>query len=155
MRVRSLGIGAVALAALLALPACGGNSDEAKVRAAVADYLDEVGEQNYPAACGFLHNDAKTALGSDCAAGLEKRYSSLSVDVRDDLDEISVDDVALNGSTATVAVDEVEVKSKSTSRSRKGKKKTSTSYLPAPDLTGGKGFTLKKDGKDWRISAGV
>jgi hypothetical protein len=154
MRVRSLGIGAVALAALLAIPACGGNSDEAKVRQAVADYLDEVGEQDYKAACGFLHNDAKTKLGSDCAAGLEQKYSSLSVDVRDELDEINVDDVVIKGATATVANDEIEVKSTSKTR-RKGKTKSKTSYHQAPDVTGGTGFTLKKAGSDWQIATGV
>ncbi len=154
MRVRSLGIGAVALAALLAIPACGGNSDEAKVRQAVADYLDEVGEQDYKAACGFLHNDAKTKLGSDCAAGLEQKYSSLSVDVRDELDEINVDDVVIKGTTATVANDEIEVKSTSKTR-RKGKTKSKTSYHQAPDVTGGTGFTLKKAGSDWQIASGV
>jgi hypothetical protein len=154
MRVRSLGIGAVALAALLAIPACGGNSDEAKVRQAVADYLDEVGEQDYKAACGFLHNDAKTKLGSDCAAGLQQRYSALSVDVRDELDEINVDDVVIKGTTATVANDEIEVKSTSKTR-RKGKTKSKTSYHQAPDVTGGSGFTLKKAGSDWQITSGV
>jgi hypothetical protein len=154
MRVRSLGIGAVALAALLAIPACGGNSDEAKVRQAVADYLDEVGEQDYKAACGFLHNDAKTKLGSDCASGLQQRYSALSVDVRDELDEINVDDVVIKGTTATVANDEIEVKSTSKTR-RKGKTKSKTSYHQAPDVTGGSGFTLKKAGSDWQITSGV
>jgi hypothetical protein len=154
MRVRSLGIGAVALAALLTIPACGGNSDEAKVRQAVADYLDEVGEQDYKAACGFLHNDAKTKLGSDCAAGLQQRYSALSVDVRDELDEINVDDVVIKGTTATVANDEIEVKSTSKTR-RKGKTKSKTSYHQAPDVTGGSGFTLKKAGSDWQITSGV
>lgn len=154
MRVRTLGIGAVALTALLALPACGGNSDEAKVRAAVSEYLDEVGEQDYESACGFLHNDAKAKLGADCASALQQRYGSLSDDVREELDDIDVDDVSLKGSTATVQKGDIRVETKSKTR-RKGKTKTKTSYHPAPDLTGGAGFTLKKAGSDWRISAGV
>jgi hypothetical protein len=154
MRVRSLGIGALALAALLAVPACGANSDEAKVRQAVSDYLDEVGEADYKAACGYLHSDVTSKLGGDCAAALEQRYSSLSVDVREDLDDIDVDDVVVKGSAATVANDEIRVESKSKTR-RKGKSRTSTSYLPAPDLTGGAGFSLKKAGDDWRIATGV
>jgi len=154
MRVRSVGIGAVALAALLALPACGGNSDEAKVREAVAEYLDEVGEQDYKAACGFLHDDAKSKLGSDCAAGLQQRYGNLSADVREELDDINVDDVVIKGSTATVASDEIEVKSTSKTR-RKGKTRSRTSYHQAPDMTAGAGFSLKKSGSDWRIASGV
>lgn len=154
MRVRPLGISALALAALLGLPACGGNNDEAKVRAAISEYLDEVGEQDYTSACGYLHNDATSKLGGDCAAKLEQRYSSLSVDVRDDLDDIDVDDVVIKGSMATVANDEIRVESTSKSR-RKGKTKTRTSYLPAPDLTGGAGFSLKKAGAEWRIATGV
>lgn len=154
MRLGTLGIGAVALATLLALPACGGNSDEGKVRTAVADYLDEVGEQDYKAACDYLHADAKTKLGGDCADKLQQRYSSLPAEIREDLDDIDVDDVELKGSAATVRNDEIRVESTSKTR-RKGKTKTKTSYRPAPDVTNGTGFTLKKAGSDWRISTGV
>ncbi len=151
--LRTFGIGA-ALATVLVLPACGGNSDESKVRETVAEYLDSVGEQDYKGACGHLHADAKSKLGGDCAAALQQRYGTLTVEVRDDLDEIDVDDVELKGSSATVANDEIRVESKSKTR-RKGKSKTKTSYRPAPDVTGGAGFGLKKAGSDWRITSGV
>jgi hypothetical protein len=156
--LRTFGIGAVAVATLFAVPACGSNNDEDMVQVAVEEYLDAVGEQDYNAACGFLHNDARSKLGSDCAGALRQRYGNLTPDVRDNLDDIDVDDVTLKGSTATVASEEVRVAStsKSTSKS-KGKKKTKskTTYFTAPDLTGGAGYTLKKAGEDWKISAGV
>lgn len=151
--LRTLGIGA-ALATVLVLPACGGNSDESKVREAVAEYLDSVGEQDYQDACGFLHADAKSKLGGDCAAALQQRYGTLTAEVRDDLDEIDVDDVQLKGSSATVANAEIRVATKSKTK-RKGKTKTKTSYHTAPDVTGGAGFALKKAGSDWRITTGV
>jgi hypothetical protein len=152
--LRTLGLGTAALALLVVLPACGGTSDEGKIREAVSEYLDEVGEQDYQGACGYLHGDAKSKLGGDCAGALNRRYSSLSVDVRSDLDDIDVDDVTVNGSTATVRDSEIRVESKSKTR-RKGKTGTRTSYSTAPDLTGGAGFTLKKSGDDWRIAGGV
>jgi hypothetical protein len=156
--LRTFGLGAAALATLLVLPACSGNPDEAAVRTAVTDYLDEVGEANYTAACGFLHAEAKAKLGADCAAALQQKYAQLPSDVREDFDEINVDDVTIKGSTATVAAEDVRVEIKSKSKSyRKGKikSKTKTSYVTAPDVTNGAGFTLKKDGKNWKIAAGV
>jgi hypothetical protein len=109
--LRTLGLGTAALALLAVLPACGGNSDEGKVREAVSEYLDEVGEQDYQGACGYLHNDARSKLGGDCAGALKQRYSSLSADVRSDLDDIDVDDVTIKGSTATVQDGEIRVES--------------------------------------------
>jgi hypothetical protein len=152
--LRTFGIGAFALATVLVLPACGGTSDESKVREAVSEYLDSVGEKDYSAACDFLHQDAKSKLGGDCANALEQRYDGLSGDVREDLDDIDVDDVAINGGSATVANGEIRVEVKSKTK-RKGKTKTSTSYHPAPDVTGGAGFALKKSGDDWKITTGV
>jgi hypothetical protein len=153
--LRTFGIGAFALATVLVLPACGGTSDESKVREAVSEYLDSVGEKDYSAACDFLHQDAKAKLGGtgECANALEKRYDGLSGDVRQDLDDIDVDDVAINGTSATVATGEVRVEVK-TKTKRKGKTKTSTSYHPAPDVTGGAGFALKKSGDNWQIASG-
>jgi len=152
--LRTFGIGAAALAIVLVVPACGGNNDESKVRTAVSDYLDEVGEQDYKAACGYLHNDAKSKLGGNCETALQQRYTSLSAEARDDLDDIDVDDVQVKGSAATVSNEEIRVESKSKTR-RKGKTKTTTSYHPAPDMTAGAGFALKKAGSDWKISSGV
>ena len=152
--LRTFGLGAAALAMVLAVPACGGSGDEGKVRAAVSDYLDEVGEQDHQTACGFLHADARSKLGGDCATSLKQRYASLSADIREDLDDIDVDDVEIRGGKATVQNSEIRVESKSKTR-RKGKTRTRTTYRTAPDVTGGTGFTLKKAGSDWRIASGV
>jgi hypothetical protein len=36
-----------------------------------------------------------------------------------------------------------------------GKEQTHMRYHPAPDVTGGAGFSLRKVGAEWQIAAGV
>jgi type IV pilus biogenesis protein CpaD/CtpE len=141
-----------AVAMLGTVSGCG--SDDSKVQGVVADYLDAVGEENYAEACKLLHDDARKKLSGDCAQKLKERYGNLSGADRESLDDIDVRTATVNGSTATVAAGDIRVEEKTTRRV-KGKKKTSTSYSSAPDVTNGAGFTLKKSGDEWKISAGV
>ncbi|MFI5959661.1 hypothetical protein [Cryptosporangium sp. NPDC051539] len=135
------------------------SSDEDNVRTALSEYLDEVGEKDYDEACGYVDASAKRKLGEDCAPALSKRYANLSSGVRDDLDEIDVDDVDVDGSTATVHDGDLEVTEtrKTTKKDKDGKKKTTTktSHHAAPDVSSGDGFTLVKSGDHWLVSAGI
>jgi hypothetical protein len=133
---------------------CSTAGEEAKVRTTVTKYLDAIGRQRYEDACKLLHQDIRRKLGADCARGLAQRYTSLSIDVRDDLDDINVSDVAVDGGSAVVAPTAVLAASK-ISITSEGKNATRTKYHTAPDVTGGVGFILKKVGDAWLISGGL
>lgn len=148
---RVLVAGMVTAAALLTA-GCGGDKDGA--REAVEEYLDEVGEQKYGAACGYLTDGLRKKLGGDCGRALSSRYQRLTASQREDLDDVSVDEVNMSGSSAKVRDGEIRIEHETTSR-RKGKKKKSTTYTAAPDLTSGDGYTLVKVGDAWKIDAGV
>ncbi|MFG1927596.1 hypothetical protein [Cryptosporangium sp. NPDC048952] len=148
---------AVAAAATL-LTGCS-SSNEDKVRTALSEYLDEVGEQDYKEACDYVDAGAKRKLGGDCASALSKRYADLSSGVRDDLDEIDVGTVSVKGSTATVRDGDIDVEetTKTTKKGKDGKKKTTTrtSHHAAPDVSSGSGFTLVKSGDNWLVRDGI
>lgn len=163
-RTRRWAASALLASGLLAGPtlaACGSSDAEEKaVRSTVVDFLDEVGEQDYATACGFLTGPA---AGASCPQALASRYSALSATTRSDLDDIDVDGVTVKGTSASVSDAEIRVAVKHTTTStsgskkkRKTKKKTTTTYHGlSEDVTSGPGFTLTKAGKTWKISGGV
>ncbi|GAA0273008.1 hypothetical protein [Cryptosporangium japonicum] len=159
MRLRPVLLAAVAAATMATVLTGCSSSNEDKVRTALSEYLDEVGEQDYREACGYVDSTAKQKLGGDCASALGKRYADLSTDVRDDLDEIDVNDVQVKGSTATVRDGDLEVEetTKTTKKDKNGKKKTTTrtSHHAAPDVSSGSGFTLVKSGENWLVRDGI
>lgn len=142
------------LVAVVALLPAGCGDDKADAREAVEEYLDEVGEQQYGAACGYLTDGLRKKLGGDCSRTLATRYERLTATQRDDLDDVSVDSVDVSGNSAKVRDGEVRIEHETTTR-RKGKKKKSTTYTTAPDLTRGDGYTLVKVGDSWKIDDGV
>lgn len=148
---RVLVAGMVAAAALLPTGCAG---EEAGVRVAVEEYLDEVGDQKYSAACGYLTDGLRKKLGGDCAQALGKRYEKLTASQREDLDDVSVDSVDVSGNSAKVRDGEIRIEHEKTTR-KNGKKKKSYSYSSAPDLTPADGFSLTKSGDAWKISDGV
>ncbi|SHN43993.1 hypothetical protein [Cryptosporangium aurantiacum] len=158
MTVRAGGF--IAAAAVLATLLAGcSTSDEDNARSALSEFLDEVGEQDYQEACGYLDKSAKQKLGADCTAALSNRYADLSATVRSDLDKIQVDRVTVKGSTATVTDRNIEVVQtvRTTKKDKNGKKKTttSTSRQTAPDVSSGNGFTLVKSGDNWLVRDGL
>ncbi|GAA3394054.1 hypothetical protein [Cryptosporangium minutisporangium] len=158
MTVRAGGF--IAAAAVLATLVSGcSTSDDDQVRTALAEYLDEVGEQDYREACDLLEASTRQRQGRDCPAALSKRYADLSAAVRSDLDKIQIDRVTVKGSTATITDRNIEVVQtvRTTKKDKNGKKKTttSTSRHTAPDLSSGNGFTLVKSGDNWLVSDGI
>jgi hypothetical protein len=151
---RALSIG-VAFAGVGAGAGCGaGPAEDTKVRAAVTDYLDAISAQRYDDACKLLHSDVRKTLGRDCARGLAQRYTKLSLDTRDELDDINVAKVDVDGSSAMVNPAQIRAVTK-VQKKVNGKDQTHMRYHPAPDVTGGAGFSLKKVGNEWKITAGV
>ena len=152
MRVYIAAVLSIGLASTMA--GCGSANDKAAVRTAVEEYLDNLGEQNYSAACGFLTQQAQ---GTDCATRLAKVYADLSSALREDMDDISVNDVSLKGSSATVRDSQIRVEHQrkvTTTKNKKKTTKTTKSYTTLSDVTPGDGFAITKVGSAWKISTG-
>jgi hypothetical protein len=151
-------LGVVAIVVILYFTGVLKDSDEAKVNTQLALYMRDVGEGDYSGACGRLADSLKAELGGDCAAVLRQRYGGLKTLTGSTISrlkeaELDAQKVRVDGSTATVADEDLRFADEETSRdSKTGKSNTTVSYDAAPDLTFGDGFRLTKVGDDWKVA---
>jgi hypothetical protein len=146
------------LVGLLALAGCGANSNGTGAAGGVAeDYLHDLANHNWAAACQLLTDQLREQLG-DCPAALAKRHSDLPVSDLDELRDATVDHVTYNGSstTAKVYTQDVKVRTSVTVKvNGTPKTRTSTSRsIAAYHATNGQGLELTKTPAGWRISGG-
>ena len=117
LSVRTLSLALLATAAL-GVSACGGDDsggggdDESQIRAVVSDYAAAIADQDGDKACGFLTDQARESVeaagrslqADGCADVMEKVLEQTSEADRDDLKDIEVVSVEIDGDRATVRV---------------------------------------------------
>jgi hypothetical protein len=140
LHARTLSIALLAIAAM-GVAGCGGDDsggggdDESQIRDVVSNYAVAIADKDGDTACGFLTESARKAVESagealdanGCAEVMEKATAEASDDERDQLKDIEVTSVKIDGDRATVQV-------------------------KAAGETGDPSTLVKEDG-EWRIAA--
>ena len=147
----------VGLAALVTLAGCGTNSNGTGSPGGVAeDYLHDLADRDYSAACQLLTDDLRHQLG-DCPSALAKRHGDLPVTALDELRLATVDHVTYRDSTtALVYAKDIKVRVTATVKVNGTPKPRSSAQrsIAANEATDGHGLELRKTGTGWRISGG-
>ncbi|MGW4518262.1 hypothetical protein ACWEO4_41515 [Streptomyces sp. NPDC004393] len=136
---------AVAAAILVACAACS-RTGGTGVSNVVDNYLYDLGNRDYPAACQQLTDQLRKQLG-DCPATLKRHHDNLPVGEYAELRDAHVRKVTYdtkNNTKATVYPQDMKV---GTGRSAKRS-------IAANHATNGQGLELAEVGTAWRISGG-
>jgi hypothetical protein len=132
------------LLAVLALGACSRTGGVA-VTTVVENYLYDLGNRDYSAACQQLTDALRASLG-DCPSALRRRHGNLPVAEYDELRDADVKRVTYHGSTkAQVYPQDIVI--------RQPHKPTKRS-IAANHATNGQPLELTKLATAWRISGG-
>ncbi|WP_377273399.1 hypothetical protein [Peterkaempfera sp. SMS 1(5)a] len=133
---------AVALVALAACSRTGGTG----VTNVVDNYLYDLGNRNYSAACQQLTEQLRQQLG-DCPATLKRHHDNLPVGEYGELRDAHVRKVTYDTKDSTKAkVYAQDIKIGTGSKAKRS--------IAANHATDGHGLELTKVGKAWRISGG-
>jgi hypothetical protein len=148
----------LAVLAVFALAGCGANSNGTGSAGGVAeDYLHDIANQNYAAACQLVTDDLRKSLG-DCPKAVAKHRDGLPVSDIDELRDVTVDHVTYHGTTnASVYTQDVKLRKTVTVKVNGTPKPRTSAYrsIAAYHATDGKGLELTKTSSGWRISGGV